>query len=294
MVGSAQEGSSGRTENQMPNTPPVFAPAEPSPALSAVAMAALIERQIVPRLWALKRGGADGEPSSPPTNDALSLPAFAAAVLAEEPDAIDRRIAVLMESGVAVETVFLDWLAPAARLLGQWWQEDRVGFTDVTIGLGKLHQLLHRTAARGRARRPLRVPLRRAYFAAVPGEQHGFGLAMLEEIFQLSGWETSVDLAADRSLIVRTVGEQFFDIIGFSASGEDRLEALPGLIRAVRGASRNQSLRVLVGGAAFRGDPARASQVGADGTAEDAQQALRWAEQNGGSAACTTESDGRI
>ena len=43
--------------------------------------------------------------------------------------------------GAPIESIYLDLLAPAARYLGEMWEEDLCDFTDVTIGLGRLQVL---------------------------------------------------------------------------------------------------------------------------------------------------------
>ena len=45
--------------------------------------------------------------------------------------------------GASVETLYLDLLAPTARHLGDLWDADVCDFTEVTVGLGRLQQVLH-------------------------------------------------------------------------------------------------------------------------------------------------------
>ena len=50
----------------------------------------------------------------------------------------------LIESGVPREEIFLDLLANAARHFGELWESDEWDFSDVTIGLCRIHELLRK------------------------------------------------------------------------------------------------------------------------------------------------------
>ena len=55
----------------------------------------------------------------------LEIAAFAHTVLSEGPDAGLRRIEALIGGGLRLDAVYLDLLAPAARHLGELWEDDR-------------------------------------------------------------------------------------------------------------------------------------------------------------------------
>ena len=64
-------------------------------------------------------------------------------------------------------------------------------------------------------------------------------------------------------------------MVGFSIGYEKRLEWLRERIGVVRATSRNPDVVVLVGGPLFALNPTFVTQVGADGTANDAKEAPR-------------------
>ena len=47
-----------------------------------------------------------------------------------------------LAQGMALDTLYLQVLAPAARLVGQWWQADSVDFAHCTVGHSHLQDLL--------------------------------------------------------------------------------------------------------------------------------------------------------
>jgi methanogenic corrinoid protein MtbC1 len=113
----------------------------------------------------------------------------------------------------------------------------------------------------------------------MPGEQHGFGTLLVEEFFRRSGWTTwSAMPAAAPELIGLTAGRSF-ELVGLTVSLDRNVDALPGMIRAIRSTSRNPRVMVMVGGRVFSERPELAATVGADGTAADGLTAVSVAER---------------
>lgn len=171
--------------------------------------------------------------------------------------------------GAPIESIYLDLLAPAARHLGELWEEDLCDFTDVTIGLGHLQKMLHQLSAEvEKQRHPVSNGLR-VLLVPTPGEQHTFGLAMVAEFFQRDGWYVTggpYDLFDDPVTLVK---RQKFDVVGFSLATVSQLERLTECIAEVRKASTNDSVCIMVGGPLFAGNPEFGSRVGADLVAND-------------------------
>jgi methanogenic corrinoid protein MtbC1 len=181
--------------------------------------------------------------------------------------------------GVGLETLLLDVLAPAARRLGDLWMQDACSFVEVTDGLGHLHEVLHALDPGGR---PPTAPVAggsRIILASCPGEQHTFGLAVVAGLFRHAGWQVRQEHGMSDAVVVQAVRRDWFDVVGLSASCEDRLDALAGTIRKVRRGSRNRAVRFLVGGNVFACRPELAALVGADATAFDGRQAVHQAQR---------------
>lgn len=173
--------------------------------------------------------------------------------------------------GLPLEAVFLELLSPSALLVGELWDADLCTFTDVTISLSRLQLFVRELPSTFGAEEALRGPGQVAVFTPAPGEQHVFGLMLVEEFFRRAGWD-AVSQPAEKALPF--VRRRFVTMIGFSAGDEDRLGPLAMLITKVRAASRNPQLIVLVGGKCFIDRPELVGQVGADATARDAQEAV--------------------
>ncbi len=72
---------------------------------------------------------------------------------------------------------------------------------------------------------------------------------------------------------MQLVRSEWFAVVGLSVASETRIDALANGIRALRRASRNRAIGVLVGGPLFLAHPELVGHVGADATALDGGQA---------------------
>ncbi|MBM4227029.1 MAG: cobalamin B12-binding domain-containing protein [Gammaproteobacteria bacterium] len=183
-------------------------------------------------------------------------------------------------SGVPLEAVFLDLLAPVARRLGKLWEQDLLDFTGVTIALMRLQQVMRELApafSAQIARRPRVIPLR-ILVTTVPGEQHRFGVLMVAEFFRRAGWEVISDPVNSDQALRALLAETHFDLLGLSLGSHTGLDALSWTIQASRDATLNRELGIMVGGPAFVGNPEYMTRVGADLTASDARSAVTHAE----------------
>lgn len=245
------------------------------------ALARVIEIDIIPRLLL-----AHSEYAAAPRHAAYPSAAvpqgladqFAAATLTEEVTPLLARVEALMAGGVSVETIYLNLLAPAARRLGSWWDEDACDFVDVTMGLWRLQEIVHALSALIPGVAPVEGAERRGLFAPAPGEQHGFGAIIVEEFFRRAGWQTWSAPALDVDELLALAAGRSFDVIGLTVSVERHIAPLAPTIAAVRNVSRNPRVLILVGGRVFTERPALAIEIGADGTAADGHLAVALAE----------------
>lgn len=250
-------------------------------SLSPFALRRLVEAEIIPRLL-LANLGAPGELQSTGIDagriNGETARQFAAAALHQEAYGLLVEVDALIARGSSVEAIFLEVLAPAARHLGTMWDEDAADFVDVTMALWRLQEIVHELAARMPGAAERRGGERRALFAPMPSEQHGFGSLMVEEFFRRAGWTTSSEPGASEADLVEIVGTRWFEIVGLTVSLAENVARLPDLIARLRAASRNPRLGVMVGGGVFVAHPDWATGCGADATAADARGAVLVAE----------------
>lgn len=149
---------------------------DPSP----IALAQLIEAEIIPRLLAAHQGGdrSDVIPMNTGIISPAELERFARQSFVEDLGQLMEHVDLFMRRGVAVETIYFDLLSPAAKLLGEMWEDDQCTFADVTVGLCRLQQIIYEFADRvhvenGGGRRSYGTVCPDAGRPALAGPDHG-------------------------------------------------------------------------------------------------------------------------
>ena len=252
---------------------------------AAAGLARTIQAEIVPRLMLAYREGTsapDGKPAysvSPPTIEEVAE--LTRLLIAQDSRLGADYVEAMRMKGMALESVFVDLLSPAARLLGEMWFQDHCTFTDVTIGLSRLHRMVSELgSAFVREGEAARLPGPRAALVEVPGEQHTFGLQLVREFFRREGWDVWGPPAARVHEVTSLVQDEWINLVGFSISNSDSCDRLAGIIREIRSVSLNPNLFVLVGGACVAEDPGLAERVGADGGPSDVREAIALARKH--------------
>ena len=257
----------------------------PTDAASEECLASLlrtIEGEIIPRLMLAHVQALNDAKGPRPAVDVCSeemAGELAEIVLRRDLVAASVYVQARRRAGMSVEAVFLDLLAPAARRLGVLWEADLCDFTQVTVGLWRLQQIVHEHSADFQHEHPVAPAGRRALMLAAPGSQHTFGLLMVGEFFRRGGWQVVGDPTLSVGTALTRVAEEHFDLIGLSIGSECHVETVSSAILALRQASLNAAITVLVGGPVACLRPDFVELVGADGTAPDAASALALAEQ---------------
>ncbi len=241
-----------------------------------------IEGEIVPRLVLARRvsPGADrvrpevaGAPDSGDVKELVRL------LLAHDVGVASAYAETVRQRGATLEMICLHLLAPAARELGLLWEEDECDFMQVTVGLCRLHQLLRELSPEFRPEEAERRVDHRILLAPIPGDQHTFGITLVAQFLRRAGWDVWHEFPTTASELTSIVREHWFAAVGLSVGCETRLDEVSRIIRAVRDASRNVAIGVLVGGPSLAARPELASLVGADETAADGAQAVLRAER---------------
>lgn len=244
-------------------------------------LARTIEAEIIPRLMlAHQTGHADltaprGERVRPGPTEVAELVQI---VLANDPARPREYVQRLRADGVALEVLYLELLAPAARRLGAMWEDDLCDFTQVTLGLWRLQQVVYDLSPSFHASQARSPHRRRAMLVPVPGSQHTFGILMVAEFFRRSGWDVWGEPTASGVELVHAARNDWFDMIGLSLGTEVHVSRVASVILALRKASMNPGVVVMIGGPVVGLRPELVALVGADATAPDAAQAVARAE----------------
>jgi methanogenic corrinoid protein MtbC1 len=236
-----------------------------------------IEGDIIPRLMLAFDSRRTANAQVPEVSDRLGdcVDEFVQLLLTHDAAIAANYVSTLRSEGIPLSALYLDLLSPAARRLGEMWEDDECSFTDVTIGVCRMHQVLLEFSRCFSATNGASDPGQNALILPVPGEQHTFGLFMVMEFFRRAGWNCWSGSPSTRKEFHQLVQEQAFDVIGFSVSADQFVDAAAELIAEIRRGARNGNTVILVGGRAILDDPGLVKQIGADAMAADGQEAVR-------------------
>jgi methanogenic corrinoid protein MtbC1 len=218
----------------------------------------------------------DASPFRVPAVSAEQVESFTRLICDGCDDEAHYMVEELLSGGASPEALMMTLLAPSARLMGEDWCQDRRDFVEVTLGMARLQQMVRQF------RLPSTAPDEihgHALLVPVPGEQHTFGIRLVEEHMLRAGWQVTALFKVNEAEIIRLVAEEPFDFVGFSLSSERLLPALRSAIRSVRSSSRNQNVRIAVGGVLFDGRDYAPRDVDADAIVMDAQDAVNQANE---------------
>jgi len=246
-------------------------PAQPSPWPEAGVRSRIrrmVEGELLPRLMLTHHAGplppsfvarAERAAVHPRFDDFLHL------VRTEPEEATVRGfLEEIVDDGGSVEMVLAELLAPTARRMGVLWENDECDFVEVTLVCSRLQRAIRRLATRFRQEMPKDGVS--VLVSSLPHAQHTLGALMVAETLARAGCDIAL-------------GEPFvpgmdpfgFDFVALSVSRSEEEAAATAFVRELRAKAPNT--HVIVGGAAFRADPAMITRVGADGWAEDADSA---------------------
>jgi methanogenic corrinoid protein MtbC1 len=241
----------------------------------------VVELEIIPRLMLMHGGVAQLDVQALPTLELSAEHVEQLACLAVEGEAgsVSRRVQSLIDSGVTAEQIFLDLLAPCARQLGRKWEDDEYDFSQVTIALWRLQQVLYEQSRRFNLENRGDGRAHRALMAAVPGSQHTFGVTMAAEFFARSGWEVQCLPQTSWQELRGVLTSEWVDMIGLSIGLVDSLPEVASAIIEMRRLSVNTKVFVLVGGPAAANISDLAQACGADACAQEANLAVEMADR---------------
>ena len=223
---------------------------------------ASLAREVIDRLASEVKG---------PKDQAKTVLSLTAALVGPDPAAPARLINDLDKRGLQVNELYLDYLAPAAKKLGTWWEEDEITFTEVALGIGRIYAIMRTFSSRIV---PPRLPASKsALFASIPGNNHTLGVKMAADLARKEGWKIDVKLDLSHEELIRHVHAREHLLIGLSGGGLGSLQALAQLVLALRISAPNA--RILVSGNIAEIAPESIRLMQVDGISRDYNEAMR-------------------
>ena len=182
--------------------------------------------------------------------------------------------------GQSLADIYLQGIAPCARLLGEWWSADRLDFGMTTIASAHLQQLLHDFSAEFLQESPQARNGWSLLLLTEPGAQHSMGMFMLSEFFKRAGWTVTVAVPQDVTEFQRMFQSDWFDAVGISVSTDRQLDTLAALLPQLRQSADNLTMRIFLGGPMALLDAERLKVIAAEVVADDAPGTVAWLTQH--------------
>lgn len=238
-------------------------------------MRTVLESHIIPRLVKAHRGdearAANDTACRLLGDEVIAFAQFCAVGKREQAIALIER---LRSEGLEQEDIFVELITPAARYLGEQWEEDQLGFAEVTIGLVLMHEVIHGMGYEYHDGPQQGSGVKRVMLASAPGSQHVLGLAIVSEFFRKAGWQVVLEVSPSRTELCHAVQNEWFDLVGLSVALDSQLDALSALVGSLKSASRNPCTPVLLGGPVFTIGSHRAEAFGAEAICVDARECV--------------------
>jgi methanogenic corrinoid protein MtbC1 len=182
-----------------------------------------------------------------------------------------RLILHAVEHGAAVKEVYLHVFQPSRLEIGRLWQTNQISVAQehyctaaTQMIMSQLYPYLFSTDKHGRT----------LVITCVGEELHEIGARMVADFFELDGWDTYyLGANVPTESVLRTLAERKADLLAISATITPHVHGVSELITRVR-ASRGSQVKIMVGGYPFNVMPTLWQQVGADGYARDAEDAI--------------------
>ena len=157
---------------------------------------------------------------------------LAKALIGPDPKAAAKLIDRHYQNDTDVDTLYLDYLAPAALQLGKWWESDEVPFANVTTGIGRIYAIMRLFSPRIRASHKL--DRKSAFFASVPDEDHTLGVKIATDLARKAGWDIEIEMDCEHEQLVERIVSSGHRLIGLSAAGKHSVPDLTRLVLALR------------------------------------------------------------
>lgn len=177
-----------------------------------------------------------------------------------------------IQSGVTIESIYLDVIQPAQHELGRLWQTGQISVAQehyctaaTQFVMSQLQPWFLKTTSADQT----------LVATCVGDELHEVGLRIIADLFEVSGWNT-IYLGANvpPESIAETLASSRAQILAISCTMTQHLFGMADVIRIVRSHPGCEQVKILAGGYPFNIDPYLWKRVGADAAALDGKDAI--------------------
>jgi methanogenic corrinoid protein MtbC1 len=237
----------------------------------------IVEDQIIPRLLVSKQ---IGKPHLTLVSSSKAMPSkkeietFTDLCVSESSKDAQSFVDDFLGTGLSTEDIFIGLLTPAAKYLGSQWDDDRMDFSQVNLGLVRLHSIANEIRRTSKSGQLVKGKAKNVMIACAPGSMHMLGTTIVADFFRKEGWQVVVAISSSANELVQTVSNEWFDVLGLSLSIDQQLMGLADLIDQFKNLSLNPYMVVMLGGPIFSAKKLDANDFGANGICDNAKHAV--------------------
>jgi methanogenic corrinoid protein MtbC1 len=174
--------------------------------------------------------------------------------------------------GTQVRDIYLQVFQPCQQEIGRLWQMNQVSVAQehfctaaTQMVMSQLYPYIFATQKNGY----------RLVATSVSGELHEIGIRMVTDFLEMEGWDTYyLGANTPTESVLHTIEKRRADVVAISATISFHVSKVVELIDRIRSSSSLPPVKILVGGYPFNIAENLWQQVGADGYARNAQEAV--------------------
>lgn len=202
--------------------------------------------------------------------------AYLEAMLSGDRREARRLVGVALDEGASAEQVLLDVFRPALIGVGDRWADGRASVAQEHYTSS---ETMHLMSLLRDMDTPRERPDRCVVTCAAESEEHGIGIRMVSDLFELAGWRTyHLGSNLPAYALATSIDTIRPDVVALSVTLPEALPRARDLIAHARQATVATTL-FMVGGQAFDLAPEWIPRIGADLHAADARRAVTLADE---------------
>lgn len=198
-------------------------------------------------------------------------------VLKGDKQAASKLILNELSKGIEIKDLYIHIFEQSLKQIGRLWELNQLDvatehyFSNFTITvMNQLYSYLKNV---------VKYPYT-AVSLSVNGELHNIGLRMVSDLLEMEGFTTFfLGTNLPTQSIIKILKEKQANILAISATMDYHVNAIRDLIDSVRRDSSCKGVKIMVGGAPFNINKSLWKEVGADGQATSAEEAVKVAKK---------------
>jgi methanogenic corrinoid protein MtbC1 len=183
-----------------------------------------------------------------------------------------RLIMDLVKNGIKIKDIYLEIFQPVQNELGKLWQQGDITVAQEhysTAVTQLIMSQLYSYIFDGKKGEHIFIG------ACASGELHEIGLRMVSDLLELDGWNTfylGANVPADS--VLETLIDYKAEVVGLSATMTFNVEKIEKIINLIRSSDECKEVKIIVGGYVFNNVSKLWKDIGADGSAGNAAEAI--------------------